>query len=108
MVPLPTHAHAQLVSSSPKVSATLYVSPTTIALAFDDDLIQIPGANLIEVSDPKNRKVQSESAQVTGSKLTVKLKKSSVLGRYKVLWRALSSDGHPVSGFYYFYLAKKK
>lgn len=108
MVPLPAHAHAQLVSTNPKISATLYVYPTSISLSFDDELIQMPGANVIEVSDPKNRKVQSESAQVTGSKLTVKTKKSSIIGRYKVLWRALSADGHPVSGFYYFYLAKKK
>ena len=106
--PLPANAHAQLVSSNPKISATLYKLPTQIALTFDDDLIELASANIIEVINPKNIKIQTGLTLVSGATLSVKLKPGTALGRYKVVWRALSADGHPVSGYYYFYFAKKK
>lgn len=108
MVPLPANAHAQLVLSNPKVSATLYKSPTEITLTFDDDLIALDGSNIIQVIDPKSKQIQSGKAATQGATLTIKLKTSTLLGRYRVLWRALSADGHPVSGAYYYYLAKRK
>ena len=108
MVPLPANAHAQLVLSNPKVSATLYKSPTSITLSFDDDLIVLEGSNIIQVIDPKSKQIQLGKSVAQGATLQVKLKNSTLLGRYKVLWRALSSDGHPVSGTYYYYLAKRK
>ncbi|MFM6977844.1 MAG: copper resistance protein CopC [Micrococcales bacterium] len=106
--PLPVSAHAQLVNSNPKVSAALYKVPAQISLSFDDDLIELGSANLIQVIDPKNRKIQSGETLLAGATLSVKLKPSTILGKYKVIWRALSGDGHPVSGIYYFYLVKKK
>jgi methionine-rich copper-binding protein CopC len=108
MVPLPAHAHAQLVASNPKVSATLYKSPTAIMLTFDDDLISLKGSNVIQVLDPKSKQIQLGKTAAEGATLAIKLKNSSLIGRYKVMWRALSADGHPVSGAYYYYLAKRK
>jgi len=108
MVPLPASAHAQLVTSNPGISATVYKLPTQVSLTFDDDLIAMPGANVIEVLDPKSKKIQTGVTALTQATISVKLKSSTLLGKYKILWRALSADGHPVSGQYYFYLAKKK
>jgi methionine-rich copper-binding protein CopC len=108
MVPLPATAHAQLVSSNPGISASLNKIPTQITLTFDDDLIAMPGANVIEVLDPKSKKIQTGATATTQATISVKLKPSTLVGKYKILWRALSADGHPVSGQYYFYLSKKK
>lgn len=108
MVPLPASAHAKLVRSNPGISATVYKVPTQLSLTFDDDLLAVAGANAIEVTDPKNKKIQIGSVNLTAATLSIKLKASSVFGKYKVMWRALSGDGHPVTGFYYFYLDKKK
>ena len=108
MVPLPAAAHAQLVSNNPGISATVYKVPTQLSLTFDDDLLELAGANAIEVTDPKNKKIQIGSVNLTAATLSIKVESSSVLGKYRVMWRALSGDGHPVTGFYYFYLAKKK
>jgi methionine-rich copper-binding protein CopC len=108
MVPLPANAHAQLVTSNPRISATVYKLPTQVSLTFDDDLIALGGSNVIEVLDPKNKKIQSGATSLSQATISTKIKPSTILGKYKVIWRALSGDGHPVSGFYYFYLAKKK
>jgi copper resistance protein C len=108
MVPLPASAHAQLVSSNPGISATLYKIPSQVSLTFDDDLIAMPGSNVLEVLDPKSKKISIGVTTLTQATISIQLKTSTILGKYKILWRALSADGHPVSGFYYFYLAKKK
>lgn len=103
----PASAHAQLALSNPKASATLTKAPTKITLTFDDNVIALEGANQIVVSDPKGRSVTAGSTTVSGAELEVALKKLTVMGRYKVLYRVLSADGHPVTAFYYFYLKKK-
>lgn len=100
-------AHAVLVSSNPRVSATLYKLPTIVQLTFDDDVINLSGANIIQVRNPKNQQINSGLTNVVASSISIKIKPSTLLGKYRVDWRALSADGHPVAGFYYFYLAKK-
>ena len=104
---LPASAHAQLALSNPKASATLTKAPTKITLTFDDNLVAVEGANQIVVSDPKGRAVTTGTTIVSGAVLEVGLKKLSINGRYKVLYRVLSADGHPVTAFYYFYLKKR-
>jgi methionine-rich copper-binding protein CopC len=108
MVPLPASAHAQLVTSNPRISATVYKLPSQVSLTFDDDLISLEGSNAIEVLDPKNKKIQTGATVLSQATISIRVRPSTILGKYKVIWRALSGDGHPVSSFYYFYLAKKK
>jgi methionine-rich copper-binding protein CopC len=104
----PASAHAQLAIANPKVSSVLTKAPVRITLTFDDDLIAVDGGNQIAVTDPKGKPVSQGASQLNGATLSVALKKLTVFGRYKVLYRVLSADGHPVSAFYYFYFQKKK
>lgn len=103
----PASAHAQLVSANPKAKATVYVLPAQLKLMFSDDLIDIAGGNQIEVTDPKGKRIDTGADTLLGNQLATGLKKSTALGRYKVIYRVLSEDGHPVSASYYFTLAKK-
>ena len=107
-LPAPATAHAQLALANPKASSVLTKAPTKIKLTFDDDLIVVEGANQIVVTDPRGRAVTNGATAVEGSEMSVGLKRLTVFGRYKVLYRVLSADGHPVSAFYYFYFQKKK
>lgn len=101
-------AHAELALSSPKVSATLFKAPTSVSLTFNDELIDLAGANQIVVTNPKGTRVDSGMSTLDRATLTTTLKRLTVFGRYKVSYRVLSADGHPVSAFYYFYFSKKK
>ncbi|MEY4296797.1 MAG: hypothetical protein RL016_643 [Actinomycetota bacterium] len=104
----PATAHAQLAIANPKASAVLTKAPTNVTLTFDDELIPVDGGNQIVVTDPKGKVMSQAASQLKGATLSVALKKLTVFGRYKVLYRVLSADGHPVSAFYYFYFQKKK
>jgi methionine-rich copper-binding protein CopC len=103
----PAEAHAQLISSNPKVSATLYKSPTTVTLTFDDDLIDLASANLIQVFNSKNKRIDRAGTKLNGSTMSTALLANLPVGKYRVTYRVLSADGHPVTATYYFYLKMK-
>lgn len=103
----PARAHAQLVSSNPKVSAVLYVAPKSVTLTFDDDLIAVAGSNQIQVLDAKKQRIDRGSTKVSAATISVALKSNIAVGKYQVVYRVLSADGHPVSSSYYFYLKKR-
>lgn len=105
---LPAQAHAQLLASNPQVSATLYQLPKAVTLTFDDDLLLLENGNQIQVRDPKRRVVDLGNSAAVGATVSVSLKKLTVLGRYSVAYHVISADGHPVTGSYSFYLARKK
>jgi methionine-rich copper-binding protein CopC len=104
----PASAHAQLVSANPKNKSTVYALPTQVKLMFSDDLIDLEGGNQIQVTDPKGTRVDTGESSLIGNQLNTGLKKSTLLGKYKVTYRVLSEDGHPVSASYTFTLAKKQ
>lgn len=103
----PASAHAQLVSANPKAKSVIFALPTQVRLMFTDDLIDLPDSNQIQVIDPKGRRIDSGANTLLGNQLETNLKKSTILGRYKVSYRVLSEDGHPISATYWFTLAKK-
>ena len=94
--------------SNPRVGSTVYKLPTQVQLNFDDDLIVLGDtSDVVQVTDPKGKRVDVGLSAVSGATLSVKLKPSLILGKYRVTYRVISADGHPVSGTYPFYLAKK-
>ena len=107
---LPANAHAQLLNSNPAVSATLAKQPKLVALTFDDDLVDLNGGNQIMVTNSANKHVELGATKLSGATLSVALKAGLTTGKYQVVYKALSADGHPVTGTYFFYLklAKKK
>ncbi|MEN9747889.1 MAG: CopC domain [Actinomycetota bacterium] len=78
-----------------------------VSLTFDDDLIDLQDGNQIVVTDPKNKRVDIGASVLQGSKLSVQLKKFTLLGKYEVTYHVISNDGHPVTGQFPFYLKKK-
>jgi len=103
----PSLAHSSLAVAAPSVSQVVYVSPTSVKLTFDEDLIAIGSANHIEVRSPSGALVSKKITYVRGAKVTVFLNKLKQLGAYQISYRIVSADGHIVSSFYYFYLKKK-
>lgn len=85
----------------------VYVLPTTIKLMFTDDLIDLPEGNAIQVFDPRGKRIDVGDAQVIGNQLTKSIGRSTLMGRYRVTYRAISEDSHPISASYFFNLAKK-
>jgi methionine-rich copper-binding protein CopC len=105
---LPTQAafaHAELESSNPEANSVVGSAPAVISLTFGEKLMAIadqPTANQIEVTDSSNARVNNADYQVTGEVLTVSLKPDLADDTYKVTYRVVSEDGHPIDGVYEF------
>jgi len=92
-------AHDVLVGTSPADGSTTAVVPALVRLTLDQPALAI--GTIVIVTGPSGS-VQSGKAVLMGSTITQRLQPDSPAGRYAVLWRATSRDGHPVSGTFSF------
>ncbi|UPO75953.1 copper resistance CopC family protein [Arthrobacter sp. Helios] len=95
----PALAHDELVSSTPEDGTVLAEAPTEIELVFSAELMDLgnqvvladaSGANLIESEPVLNRETLAQPLPALED------------GEYQVTWRAVSSDGHPITGAFSF------
>lgn len=89
-------AHDSLVSSSPAEGDTVS-SLSEVRLDFSANLLGTDGGNIVIVVGPDGRRYESDCAALAGPTLTLPVALGAP-GDYSVEWRAVSSDGHPVSG----------
>ena len=95
-------AHSVLVATEPTATAELPTPPDRIAVQFAAPVLDL-GAEL-EVSADGEVLAQGV-ATVRGSTLSRGLSGDLPAGRYQVLWRATSIDGHVLSGAFDFRVA---
>lgn len=98
----PASAHDQLVSSNPEDGSTVDQQPEWIEMTFSGDIQQV-GSEVKVVIDGKN--VSAGELTADGKKVSVALPDNLKPGDYKVTWRVVSSDGHPISGDFDFTIA---
>ena len=100
--PLPASAHDALVSSSPAADSQVETLPAELTLTFSAKLIDGDGATEVVVTGPDGETVTDGPATVDGAIVTQPLLASAPAGEYHVIWKVVSSDGHPTSDEYYF------
>ncbi len=91
----PAGAHSVLLSSDPAQGESVAAPPTRVALVFSDDVVTL--GTRIEVTVDGGEPVGGEPV-VDGTRVVVPLDDAPPPGKYVVLWRVTSSDGHPISG----------
>ncbi|MBB3157432.1 hypothetical protein FHS07_001116 [Microbacterium proteolyticum] len=89
-------AHDSLVSSSPAEGEAV-ASMSEVRLDFSANLLGADGGNIVIVVGPDGRHYESACTSLAGPTLTTEVALGAP-GDYQVEWRAVSSDGHPVSG----------
>jgi copper transport protein len=95
-------AHAELLRSIPSANAVLAIAPTRVELTFSERVDVPPDA--IAVYEPRGTRVESGDAATRpddGTTMVVRLGTLS-RGTHVVRWRAISDDGHPISGSFQF------
>lgn len=100
--PLSASAHDALVASSPVADSTVETLPAEITLTFSDKLITGEGATELVVTDASGASVVNGPATVNGAIVTQPLVAGGAAGAYHVVWKIVSSDGHPTSGEFSF------
>lgn len=93
---VPASAHDDLLSSTPSADERLDVSPSSVALEFSAELMDV-GA-LIMVADADGRDWTAAEATVEATTVSAPFAEELPVGGYEVRWRVVSSDGHPISG----------
>jgi len=97
----PAAAHDELVSTDPPAGAELTALPEALTLTFSAELLGDDDANQVQVTDAAGTALTDGPAVVAGTTLTQALA-GDASGSIQVVWRAVSSDGHPISGEFAF------
>ena len=95
------YAHAELESSNPEANSVIGAAPEVISLTFGENLMVLEGevaANQVQVEDSSKVRVDNGDYQVTGGVLTVSLMPNLPDDAYKITYRVVSEDGHPIEG----------
>ncbi|MFJ5714861.1 copper resistance CopC/CopD family protein [Neobacillus sp. NPDC093127] len=92
-------AHAYIKKSTPLEDEILEKAPSEVMIQFNETIQ--PAFNSIKVFDSEGNRVDKENGGVDPSQPTILksgLKPNLPDGTYRIKWKAVSSDGHPVEG----------
>ena len=96
----PVSAHAELVASNPANGARLDASPHILTMTFTESITLVDGS--IRLVDSTGATVPVDDPSVDGHTVTSSMPGDLPGGSYTVIWRVVSSDGHPVAGAFSF------
>lgn len=105
LVASPAVAHDELIGSSPAAGSEVDALPAEITLTFSGVLIDGAGTTQIVVTDASGADITGGDPVLDGTKVTQPLAASAAPGLVTVVWRVVSSDGHPVSDRFTFTVA---
>lgn len=99
----PAQAHDSLQSTSPERDTTITAAPDIVTLVLSEPPTDSKSLNLsvITVTDSTGKTLSNGEVTVAGATISTNVTPGSN-GPYKVLWRTVSSDGHPIEGTYAF------
>lgn len=100
-VAAPAWAHDELIGASPAVNGNVDALPNEITMTFSGVLIDQPGATQVVVTDAAGTSLTDGDPKLDGTRLMQPVA-GTPSGPVTVIWRVVSSDGHPVSGQYTF------
>ncbi|QVQ50811.1 copper resistance protein CopC [Spiractinospora alimapuensis] len=96
----PALAHDTLISSDPADEEVLDSSPEEITLTYNAEIMDVGAA--VTVVDSDHVQVPASEVVIEGTDAILPLDDELEPGGYAVLWRVVSSDGHPISGAFTF------
>ena len=95
----PAAAHDEVLNTSPEQNAVLESAPEQIELSYSGEIMDI--GHQVLVTGPEGQSVTEGPLERDGSQVVQPLAETgSEEGTYQVVWRVVSSDGHPIEGTY--------
>jgi copper resistance protein C len=93
------NAHAIVVRAKPQDGETVTSAPSKVELWYDAPISSAMAA--LSVTDAAGQRVDKHDTAIDGAHVTTSVE-ASAPGEYTVRYRALSADGHIVSGSLHF------
>lgn len=100
-VAAPASAHDELVSTDPVAGSTTTGLPEQLTLTYSAALLSDAGGTVVEVTDAAGTSLVDGAPVVQENVVTQPLT-GTADGQVNVVWRVVSSDGHPISGEFSF------
>ena len=94
-------AHSSLISSNPAQGSVVDMIPSDFALTFNEELISIEGqsVNKLSLSDASGVNYSLSETNIAGEVLSASVTAGQYpAGEYLLTYRAVSADGHPITG----------
>lgn len=101
LIAVPASAHDELTGTDPASGATLEALPAELTLTFSSEIADDEGASEVQVTDAAGTTLTDGGPLVHDNELTQALA-GEPTGEITVLWKVVSSDGHPISGEFSF------
>lgn len=102
----PASAHDELLGSDPAADSTVEVLPAELTLTFSGVIAPDEGASEVQVTDAEGTTLTDGTPSAQDNVLTQPLAAEGLGGEASglitVLWKVVSSDGHPISGEFSF------
>ena len=95
----PAFAHTFLEHADPRVGSIVDKAPARVTLHFSEELE--PAFSTLKVVDGGGHEVDSADKQVDAGAMSVAVPALKP-GKYKVIWRAVSTDSHATQGDFTF------
>jgi methionine-rich copper-binding protein CopC len=93
-------AHDALESTDPANGSAVSAVPAKIGLTFDHTPIAVGSA--VRVEDATGTDQADGTVTIVDNHVTQAVKTDAPGGKYMVIWRVVSSDGHPIEGTFTF------
>ena len=94
--------HAELKGSSPAKDEVVVLLPNSISVTFGEELLVLgeEEVNTLAVRDSFNEDLSLIDVTVEGDTIsaTVNLSSPVLAGEYRIIYRVVSADGHPIEG----------
>ncbi len=103
-IPSPASAHDELLGSDPAQDSTVDALPDQLTLTFSGAIATEEGASEVSVTDASGTELADGAPTAQDNVLTQPLD-GEASGAVTVLWKVVSSDGHPISGEFSFTVA---
>lgn len=94
---LPVSAHDELTAVTPEPGSALTTAPEELELTFSGEVMDI--GHQVQVTDSEGRSVTDGPLETAGNRIVQPLTDAGPEDEtYQVVWRVVSSDGHPIEG----------
>lgn len=97
----PASAHTEIAHTTPSAGSTVAAGVQTISIKFSDKILDLANSSEIVVTDSNGDVVELSCVEVKKTTLSAEVFLPAE-GEYKVVWRTVAEDGHPISGKFSF------
>lgn len=94
---IPANAHTDVYKTTPSAGSTVDAGVQKVSISFTDKILNLADSSEISITDPSGDEVEIACIEVKDKVFSADALLPTE-GKYKVVWRTVAEDGHPITG----------